>query len=194
MGYFTRKNKRNNALKEARNVEEHAEYKMKHKHSKVANVLEEPGKFRYTNIDRIKKETDEEMEKIANKYDINVSELKKDLKNEDMETSKLVDAAKELKEIVEIQMKSKNDKVTITIPQALAKVLIIIINIALFFIVTFIAISSTLIVLGSSALGASNTGAISSLFNWILSGSWMYSLKSPSNMKYTNNPMRKNKN
>ena len=193
MGYFTRKNKRNNALKEARNVEEHAEYKMKHKHSKVANVLEEPGKFRYTNIDRIKKETDEEMEKIADKYNINVSELKKDLKNEDMETSKLVDAAKELKEIVEIQMKSKNDKVTITVPQALAKVLIIIINIALFFIVTFIAISSTLIVLGSSALGASNTGAISSLFNWILSGSWMYSLKSPSNMKYTNNPMRKNK-
>jgi hypothetical protein len=194
MGYFTRKNKRNNALKEARNAEERADYKMKHKHSKVANVLEEPGKFRYTNIDRIKKETDEEMEKIADKYDINVSQLKRDLKNEDMETSKLVDAAKELKKIVESQMNSKNNEVTITVPQALAKVLIIIINIALFFIVTFIAISSTLIVLGSSALGASNTGAISSLFNWILSGSWMYSLKSPSNMKYTNNPMRKNKN
>lgn len=193
MGFLTRKNK-NNALKAARNAEERADYKMKHKHSKVANILEEPGKFRYTNIDRIKKETDEEMEKIANKYNINVSDLKKELKNEDMETSKFVDAAKELKEIVEIQMKSKNDKVTITIPQALAKVLIIIINIALFFIVTFIAISSTLIVLGSSALGASNTGAISSLFNWILSGSWMYSLKPPGNMKYTNNPMRKNKN
>jgi sugar-specific transcriptional regulator TrmB len=194
MGYFTRKNKHNNALKEARNAEERADYKMKHKHSKVANVLEEPGKFRYTNIDRIKKETDEEMEKIADKYDINVSQLKRDLKNEDMETSKLVDAAKELKKIVESQMNSKNNEVTITVPQALAKVLIIIINIALFFIVTFIAISSTLVVLGSSALGASNTGAISSLFNWILSGSWMYSLKSPSNMKYTNNPMRKNKN
>ena len=194
MGFLTKKNKHSNALKAARSAEERAEYKMKHKHSKVANVLEEPGKFRYTNIDRIKKETDEEMEKIANKYDINVSQLKKDLKNEDMETSKLVDAAKELKKIVESQMNSKNNEVTITVPQALAKVLIIIINIALFFIVTFIGISSTLIVLGSSALGASNTGAISSLFNWILSGSWMYSLKTPSNMKYTNNPMRKNKN
>lgn len=194
MGFFTRKNKHSNALKNARNAEERAEYKMKHKHSKVANVLEEPGKFRYTNIDRIKKETDEEMEKIADKYDIDISELKKELKKEDVQTSKLVDAAKELKEMVESQINSKNDKVTITVPQGLAKLLIIIINIALFFIVTFIALSSTLVVMGSSALGASNTAAISSLFNWVLSGSWMYSLKPPSNMKYTNNPMKKNKN
>jgi 5'(3')-deoxyribonucleotidase len=72
MGFLTKKNKHSNALKKARNVEERAEYKMKHKHSKVANVLEEPGKFRYTNIDRIKKETDEEMEKIAEKYDVDI--------------------------------------------------------------------------------------------------------------------------
>lgn len=72
MGYFTRKNKHNNALKEARSAEEHAEYKMKHKHSKVANVLYEPGKFRYTNIDRINKEMSEEIEKIAYKYNIDI--------------------------------------------------------------------------------------------------------------------------
>ena len=32
MGFFTRKNKHNNALKEARNAEERAEYKIKHKY------------------------------------------------------------------------------------------------------------------------------------------------------------------
>ena len=133
---------------------------------------------------------------LNDKYNIDISELKKDLKKEDVDTSELVDAAKELKKIVERQLNSKNDKVTITISQGLAKLLIIIVNIALFFIVTFIALSSTLLALGASAIGVSNTAGISSLFNWVLSGSWMYSLKPTKNnsMKYTNNPMRKNKN
>jgi hypothetical protein len=47
MGFFTRKNKKNNALKEARNVEERAAYNLEHKHSKVGNILSNPGKGKW---------------------------------------------------------------------------------------------------------------------------------------------------
>jgi hypothetical protein len=198
MGFFTRKNKKKNALSKARNVEEHAAYEIEHKHSKVGNILREPGKLMYTNVERIKEETEDEMMKIADKYDVDIDEIKEELKKEKMEPEKLVDAAKELKEIVESEMNSKNSTVTITISRGLAKVLLVILNIAVFFVVTFVGLASTFVALGAASAGVASTAGLDKFWDWVFKGKWIIGFdtnsKNKNNMKYTNNPMKLRKN
>ena len=165
---------------------------MAHKHSKVANYLEEPGKFSSKNAQRIRKEANDKIDDISEKYGVDIDIIKRELKKEKMNPEKLVDAAKELKEIVTSEMNSRDEKVTITISKTLAKLLVFILNIAIFFVVTFIGFASLFLSLGSAAAGITNTGT-EKLWDWIFSGKWMVGHSSTNNnntMKYTNNPMK----
>ena len=197
MGFFTRKNKKNSALKEAHNVEERAAYNLEHKHSKVANILSSPGNFKSVNAERIKKNTDEKIESISKKYSVDLDDLRRELQKEKMEPSKLIASAKELKEIVEKEMKSNDGKITITLTRGLANILIFILNIVIFLIVSMFALFQTLLVVFSAFSGS--TGQNSSAANfwaWIFKGKWIVSVSSiqtskNEKMNYYNNPLLK---
>jgi hypothetical protein len=197
MGFFTRKNKKNNALKEARNIEERAAYNLEHKHSKVGNILSNPGKFKSVNAERIKKNTDEKIDSIAKKYSVDVDDLRRDLQKEKMEPSKLVESAKELKEMVEKEMKANDGKITITLTRGLATILVFILNIVIFLIVTMFALFQTLLVVFSGFSGSSSQNSSAANFwSWILKGKWIVSMSSiqtskNEKMNYYNNPLLK---
>lgn len=200
MGFFTRKNKKNNALKEARNVEERAAYNLEHKHSKVGNILSNPGKFKSVNAERIKKNTDEKIDSIAKKYSVNVDDLRRDLQKEKMEPSKLVESAKELKEMVEKEMKANDGKITITITRGLATILVFILNIVIFLIVTMFALFQTIIAIFGGASGLTqNASSVANFWDWIFKGKWIVSMSSiktnkndtKNGVNYYNNPLLK---
>lgn len=196
MGFFTRKNKKNNALKDAYNVEQKAAYNLEHKHSKVGNVLSSPGKIKSLNAERIKKNAQEKIDDIAKKYRIDIDDLERELQKDKMDPSKLVESAKELKEIVEKEMKSNDGKITITLSHTLAKVLIFILNVVIFFIVSMLGIFQLFLTFLSAASG-STTGSFetSKFWNWILKGKWIVSMSflngDKNSMKYYNNPLHR---
>jgi Fe2+ transport system protein B len=196
MGFFTRKNNKNNALKEAYNVEQRAAYNLEHKHSKVGNVLSSPGKIKSLNAERIKKNADKKIDNIAKKYSVNVDELRRELQKDKIEPSKLVESAKELKEIVEKEMKSNDGNITISLNHSLAKILLFILNIVIFFIVSMLGVFQIVLLLLSSASGLiSSSSETSKFWDWILKGKWIVSMSSLYNdknsMNYYNNPLHR---
>jgi hypothetical protein len=207
MGFFTRKSQRNQALNNARqivsNVEGKVQHKIKSKHSKVANYLRNPGTFNSVNANRIKKEGEREINKRINEliidYDIDPDDIRREIQKEKIEPSKIVDAAKELKQIIESEMKSNNDKeITIKISRTLGKILIVILNICIFFTVIFVALFTSAVLMpldiihmkinsGVTPIGAS----MLKFWDWIFDGKWIVDFSSTnSNMKYSNNPLR----
>lgn len=194
MGFFTRKNKKNNALKEAQNVERKAAYNLEHKHSKVGNILSSPGKFKSLNAERIRKNTDEKIDSIAKKYHVDVDDLRRDLQKEKMEPSKLVESAKELREMVKREMKNNDGKVTITLTRGLANVLLFILNIVIFFIVTMLGVFQIMLMMLSAFSGSTSAMSDSGDFwEWFFKGKWIVSMNYFSGdknaMKYYNNPL-----
>jgi hypothetical protein len=196
MGFFTRKNNKNNALKEAFTVQQRAAYNLEHKHSKVGNVLSSPGKIKSLNAERIKKNADEKIDNIARKYRVDIDELHRDLQKEKMEPTKLVESAKELKEMVEKEMKTNDGKITITLNHSLAKILIFILNVVIFFIVSMLGVFQLVLILLSSATGTTSSSSETGKFwDWILKGKWIISMSSlngdKNSMKYYNNPLHR---
>jgi uncharacterized membrane protein len=159
--------------------------------------LSSPGNFKSVNAERIKKSTDEKIETIAKKYSVDIDDIRRELQKEKMEPSKLIESAKELKEIVEKEMKSNDGKITITLTRSLANILIFILNVVIFLIVTMFALFQTLLVVFSAFSGSSGQNSSAANFwSWIFKGKWIVSISSiqtgkNEKMNYYNNPLLK---
>ena len=118
-------------------------YEMRHRKSRVANVLGTPGEFKYTNKERIEKEFQMRIERVAESFGVPLEEVKEGMRDTKTVSQKdSVNAMRTLEQRIDEAIKSNPTAavVTITLSVGLAQLAVKALRIMVAFFVFWLAL------------------------------------------------------